>query len=282
MNRRGEYGTRGCQRGEYSQSWNAHAVHVGIVTARVLENEQNQLNDEITSFDKQLTELVRKTRDQAGAKGSELRRVNEELDALEPTMARIRDLADAIVRIRASMEQGNPQAHLIRLRDAQLALEQFMPVAKRREVIDRYTKLAKRRDELLAKELGETPLLKFNAAWRLFKKNWDFFSHRGAAGWEVQGTWDHTQDYRRQFVDLYRKAPFTPTGPAPADPSGREAPGILDSLGLAGASSVFKWVLIGGLGIAGAVMLSSIVANVRKGRDPIEHYTQLYRGRSAT
>jgi hypothetical protein len=37
--------------------------------------------------------------------------------------------------------------------------------------------------------------------------------------------------------------------------------------------------VIGVLGIGGAVALSSVVANVRKGRDPVEHYVGLYRGR---
>lgn len=153
-----------------------------------------------------------------------------------------------------------------------------MPKDKRGTFVDRYTKLATTRDQLGAKILSDSPLFKFKEGWQDFKRGWTLFSLQGASSLALQAYWDHIQDYRRQFVDLYRKAPFKPTGAQPLDPSGRDAPGILDSLGLGTIGSSLKWIAFGGLGLISVIALASVAANVRKGRDPVEHYVGLYRG----
>jgi hypothetical protein len=49
-----------------------------------------------------------------------------------------------------------------------------------------------------------------------------------------------------------------------------------------GIGGVLKYSLYAVLGIGAVIAVSSVAANLKKGRDPVEHYVGLYRGRKAS
>ena len=174
---------------------------------------------------------------------------------------------------------------------AKVALDNFMPKAERMAAVKRSRELSEKRSKQEHEQLGEFPLVKWSrTVWLPFFDGWNAFYYQKidipAQTWPLSGTWDRIQEYRRQFIDLRNKAPFKAQGPTPLDPSERTDPsltgGLRDIWG--GAGNVFgivKWGLIGALGIGAVVALSSVVSNLRKGKDPADKYVELIRQRAS-
>ena len=170
---------------------------------------------------------------------------------------------------------------------AKEALDKFMPRAERHAAIKRARDASTERSMAQAEKMSESPLVKWSASvWRPFFDGWNSFYREKMdvpmQTWPGSGTWDRVQEYRRQFIDLRNKAPFKAQGPAPLDPSARTDPSLTGGLRniWEGAGDVFgivKWGVIGALGIGAVVALSSVVSNVRKGKDPSEKYLELIR-----
>jgi hypothetical protein len=254
MNSRGEYGNRFfCDVSFNRGTYGALRVGEGSVfghTPGDVEDELNQLHGEIMAFGQQFLELAKPIED----------RVKREFDAM------------------FKQEQAATEA----LRQ-QMDLFPDPKDPKRKEAVERYMawfRAPSKVHALYDKRLGEFPLIHWGrTAWGPFFHSWSKFYHEKKdiplQSWPLSGTWDRIQDYRQQFIDLRKKAPFEATGPTPLDP--RKDPTITGAFGELG--KIFKYVLIGGLAIGGAVAISSVVANLKKGRDPVEHYVGLYRGR---
>jgi hypothetical protein len=222
-----------------------------------VENELDQLHSEIMGFGQQLIELIKNEDDQAKAVVQKVRA--EELAAWK-VVESFQPLVKARDQARDAFAK-NPS----RLSDfvaAEQALEKFMPAARRQEVSARANELSQRRADLEYKARGEMPLTQWRrSTWEPFLAGWMKFHGEKKdiplQAWPLSGTWDRIQDYRKQFVDLYSNAPFKPTGPSPLDPD-RKDPSIT-----AGLEKFGKYILIGGLAIAGVVGVS-VVASRRK------------------
>ena len=170
---------------------------------------------------------------------------------------------------------------------AKEALDKFMPKAERMAAIKRARDATSERSMAQAEKMSESPLVKWQVSvWRPFFDGWNRFYHEKIdipmQMLPGSGTWDRIQEYRRQFIDLRKNAPFKAQGPAPLDPTGRTDPsltgGLRDVWGGAGeVLGIAKWGLIGALGIGAIVAVASVVSNVRKGKDPGEKYLELIR-----
>ena len=258
---------------------------IGLVRSPTeIDDELDELHNEVMAFGTQLQEQVDRNRP---TETPEIRAIHDEYLRLKKQEDTWLPLKRDVERIQAQLEaSANPFELGPELQKAQMALEKHTPRAKREEVIARLREIADRLSSKRHERGSEDPIFRWSATvYEPFASNWiSFRAQKKDVPLQTlpgTGTWDRIQEYRQQFVDLYNSAPFKPTGPKPLDPSGRKDPSILGSLAgaLGSAGSIVKWTLIGILGIGGAVALSSVVANVRKGRDPVEHYTGIYRGR---
>lgn len=251
-----------------------------------VEDELNELNNEVMTFDAELVEHARQANDQAPS--PELQRLRAEQQHDEQIHNGWMPLRRAVDQIKAEMAAApDPQSHLIQLRDAELALQQYMPSDRRAEVMrrmnDRAGQIIALRDQEISRR--DPALSSFRALWDAFKWNWMRFHSQKvsvpAQTWPLSGTWDRTQEYRQQFNDLFKRAPFTPAM-TPLDPSDRKDPSVLDGLRdmLSSLGTMGKVVVYGGLGLAGVIAVTSIVQQLRKNRDPLETYAGLARSRS--
>jgi len=123
----------------------------------------------------------------------------------------------------------------------------------------------------------------YRATWKPFFDDWSRFYHEkkdiSLQMWPGSGTWDHIQDYRKKLIEIRASAPFTAQGPAPLDPEKRRDPDITGGIGdlFKGAGNFVKYGAYAALGIVGVVALSSVVQNLRSGKDPAENYMELIR-----
>ena len=279
---RGEYGDR------RRSLRGVHAPRVGqgsfFHSPTEVDDELRQLHGEIVSFDRETSPLVNRLEAQVV---EELKQARDEALAA----GRVVDSYLPLVKERDRLQNQiarNPGL-MPDLIAAQEALDRFMHPTARRAAMERARALQRRLGELERRRMGELPLLTWvQRAWKPFYDNWRVFYEQKtevpAQTWPLTGTWDRIQEYRRQFIDLRNKAPFKAQGPTPLDPTARTDPnltgGLRDLWG--GAGNVFgivKWGLIGALGIGAVVALSSVVSNVRKGKDPGEKYVEMIRGR---
>ncbi len=304
MNDRGQYGDR---RDRLLCDGRGIYVGQGSVfghTPKDVENELDQLHGEMMGFGQEVIELMKPLEGQAQAAVKKAR--DEEfaawkiVDSFQPQVNevyRIEKLLNAAgvdKKITAVWREESvpPYADIMvtptgkaeslkqQFIAAKTALDKVMPKAQRREAIKRARELSGVRSELEGKQLGEFPLIKWKrSVWDPFFAGWrKFYGEKKdipLQTWPLSGTWDRIQDYRKQYVDLRKNAPFKSKGPAPLDPD-RKDPSVTG--GFQDLLKILKWGLIGILGIGGVVALSSVVSNVRKGRDPVEHYAGLYRG----
>jgi hypothetical protein len=277
-----------------------------------VEDELKQLHGEIMAFGQELIEQIKPLEEQAKVRVQKARdeetaawKIAESFQPLVNEVYRIEKLlneAGVSAKTTNAWREQSPPYDNIRFAPmlykkaedlkkqfiaAKEALDKFMPEAKRLEAIKNAREASSRRSMQEAEQLGEFPLVKWSRmVWRPFFDGWNAFYHEKIdipmQTLPGSGTWDRIQEYRRQFIDLRNKAPFKAQGPASLDPSGRTDPSLTGGLRAIweGAGNVFgivKWGLIGALGIGAVVALSSVVSNVRKGKDPAEKYVDLIR-----
>jgi len=299
MNARGQYGDV-C--GQYVST----GVGQGSIiphTPTEVEDELDQLHGELMCFGQEVIELTKPL--EAGARGTVQTVRNEELAAWKVVNS-FQPLVDEVYRIEKQLnaagvdskvtavwreESEPPYADIVvvstgraepikqQFIQAKRALDSFMPKARRREAIKRARELSGQRSELEGKALGESPLVQWTrSVWVPFFESWrKFHSEKKDVPlqtWPLSGTWDHIQDYRKQWIDLRKNAPFKSKCPDPLEP--RKDPSITGGIGE--FLTIGKYLLIGTLAIGGVVVLSSVAVRVKKGRDPIEPYARLYRG----
>lgn len=212
-----------------------------------LHGEIDQFGAEVTAWSNQLDERVRAEPDikrlQADQQAA-FDAANRPLGA-DPHNPMVHEKADSPARVAAVTKWHELQA---KWDDA---------FAKRRAAFSTWDKMV------------WTP---FYNGWRRF---YDEKKHIALQTLPLSGTWDRIQDYRKKFVDTRNGAPFTPSGPTPTDPSDRKDPSF--TAGLGQVLTVGKYALIGALALGGIVVLSGVASHVRKGSDPVQHYTELYR-----
>ena len=250
MSERGRYGEAtyfgSSGRGQYRSAALVGQSSLFGHTPTEVDDELEQLNGEILQFGQEVIERADKS-------------IAEQISA-DPEVQRLRADEKAAFDRSETLPQGSFDR---------------IEAVKQARVIQETRAAAERR--LLAKP----PLL----AWK--RMAWDPFVHAWNAWysekkdipmqtWPLSGTWDHIQDQRKKLIDIRNAAPFKSAGPAPLEP--RKDPTFTGIIGDVGKFA--KWGLIGILGITGVVLLSSVAMNLRKGRDPIEHYAGLYRGRT--
>jgi len=244
-------------------------------------DELDQLHGEIMSFGISLRALAEKDEQAKLSSDATVQQARANELAAKKVMESFRPLVDAVERVKAKIAtDADSSPYIMELHDAQLALDTFMPVDKRHEAVIAYKNLADERAALerAALERKPTALETWERnTWQPFFDTWmklRELKQKPAQTWPLSGTWDRIQEYRQQFRDLYDRAPFKPSGPRPLDP--RKDPSLFGDLG-----SVVKWSVIGVLALGGVFVLSSVVTNVKQGRDPVEHYVGLYRGKRA-
>ena len=280
-----------------------------------VENELDQLHGELMCFGQEVIELTRPLKEQATVTAQQERdeelpawKVVESFQPLVDEVYRIEKLlneAGLPAKITAEWRAQHPPYDNIRFMPiapfaaskgvppkkaedlktqfiaAKEALDKFMSTAQRREAIKRARELSTQRSELEGKALGEAPLVQWSrSVWTPFFDGWRKFREEKKdiplQTWPLSGTWDRIQDYRRQWVNLRKNAPFKSRCPDPLDPD-RKDPSITGIFGDVG--KILKWGVIGALGIGAVVALSSVASNLRRGKDPGEKYVELIRER---
>ena len=130
----------------------------------------------------------------------------------------------------------------------------------------------------------------FRDEWKAFyhdQSSWEEFK----TSWETYENWDKRHKALRARVEdeiKHRGGQVLAPGPSDLPETvWQEAGGAVSkgagtiAHGAGDVLSVVKYGLFAVIGIGAVVALSSVAANVKKGRDPIEHYAGLYRGRRA-
>ena len=275
------------------------------------EDELKQLHGEIMAFGQEAIELINPIEKQSMGRVQKLRddelAAHKVVESFAPLVDEVYRLEKLLIaagvpkKITAEWREQPPPYDNIRSAKvakkaealkaqfvaAKEALDKFMPRAERHAAVKRARDASGERSMAQAEKMSEHPLVKWKASvWRPFFDGWQGFYHQKIdipmQMLPGSGTWDRIQEYRKQFIDLRNKAPFKAQGPAPLDPSGRSDPsltgGLRDIWGGAGnVLGIVKWGLIGALGIGAVVALSSVVSNVRKGKDPAEKYVEMIR-----
>lgn len=118
------------------------------------------------------------------------------------------------------------------------------------------------------------------SSWEEWKTSWETYEH-----------WDQRiKDMRARVEDEIKKRGGQVLAPSPHDlpeTVWQEAGGAVSkgagvvARGAGDILSIVKYGAFAVIGIGAVVALSSVAANVKKGRDPVEPYTGLYRQRSA-
>lgn len=273
--------------------WSAPTpVQVGAGEGSVLghtpgdvEDELDELQGEVMTFDAELVAYVR----QAVGKASdaELGRLLKEQSADAALTEQTAPTRREVYRIEKLMSEANPAdlpGLALELRDAQLKADQVMPREERINVRNRLQQRAEKIWALRARLQADADpdLHRFISVWDAFKTRWmAFHSEKTSIAMQTlpfSGTWDRIQEYRKQFVNLIKEAPFTTTI-TPLDPDTRKDPSILGSIGdiFSSMGTLGKVVIYGGLGLIAAVAVTSIVQQVRKNKDPLESYAQIMR-----
>lgn len=147
-------------------------------------------------------------------------------------------------------------------------------------------KLAQWKDRVLAAKATATksPLWTFfdsavspvYGEWMKFRTSDQFYTY--FTSWEEYEKWLERAKQLRATVQAKGVKLETPE---PADLTKSLAEKAASGIGdiAKDTFAILKWGLIGVLGIGAVVALSSVAMNVKKGRDPAESLTKLYRGR---
>ncbi len=286
-----------------------HGVHIGQGsifghTPTDVENELDQLHGELMCFGQEVIELTKPL--DRGAREAAQNARNEELAAWK-VVDSFQPLVNEVYRIEKLLNQAGvskklteswreesipPYADIVlmptgkaeplkqRFIAAKTALDKFMPKAQRLAAIKRARELSDQRAEHEREVLGESPLVQWTrSVWRPFFDSWQKFHSEKKdipfQTWPLSGTWDRIQDYRKQWIDLRKNAPFKSKCPQPLDPSSRTDPSLTNIFGDVG--KILKWGVIGALGIGAVVALSSVASNLRSRKDPGEKYMELIR-----
>lgn len=250
-----------------------------------VEDEIDELLNEIMTFDAELASYVRATVGKTS--DAELDRLlKEQADdvALTEKTAPFRREVYRLEKLLSDATPADFPALALELRDAQLKADQVMPREERINLRVRIQSRAEKIRALRAKLQADADpdLHRYLSTWDAFRSRWmAFHSQKTTIPMQMlpfSGTWDRIQEYRKQFVELLKEAPFTPTI-TPLDPDTRKDPSILGSIGdaLSSIGTLGKVVIYGGLGLIAAVAVTSIVQQVRKNKDPLETYSQLMR-----
>lgn len=130
----------------------------------------------------------------------------------------------------------------------------------------------------------------FRDEWKAFyhdQSSWEEFK----TSWETYENWDKRHKALRARVeDEIKHRGGQVLAPVPGDlpeTVWQEAGGAASkgagaiARGAGDVLSVVKYGVIAVIGIGAVVAVSSVVSNMKKGRDPVEHYVGLYRGRRA-
>lgn len=282
---RGHYGTK-----KPIQPGRAIVVGAGSVfghTPGDVEDELNELNSEILTFDAELVAYSHRVNDIAPS--SELATLIAEQARDAAIQRSWRPYWQKIEKIQSEMTEQNAPQKALELRDAMLEYDRATGLTRdqRSAIGQRVQANAERIWALRDKEAErrDPALAHFIDAWDAFKGNWlRWHSQKTtvpAQTWPLSGTWDRAQEYRQQFVSLVNRAPFTPVM-TPLDPSDRQDPSLTGGLGdaLKSMGTMAKVVIYGGLGIVGLIVLSSLVQHTRTNRDPVETYAKIARGGS--
>lgn len=269
-----------------------------------VENELDQLHGELMCFGQEIIELLKGPEGQAKTAVQKAR--DEELtawkivDSFQPQVNEVyrieKLLNDAGVPKKTTEYWRNqslpPYADIIaypagkaeslkqQFIAAKKALDAVMPAAQRWETVKRARELTNTRSELEAKALGQSPLVQWKrSTWDPFFGGWTKFRSEKKdiplQTWPLSGTWDRIQEYRQQWIDLRKNAPFKSKCPEPLDPSSRKDPSFTDMFKDLG--NIAKYGLIGLLAIGGIVAVSSVASNLKTGRDPAEKYMEMIR-----
>jgi len=270
--------------------WGAPMPHVGAAgsvfghTPGDVEGELDELNNEIMQFDAELV-AFKEQNHAAVAPTSDLQRLRDEQAhdvAIQQSWAPLRERVE---RIERSMNEPGTDADFaqrgVELRDAMAAFdrESGMSRDQRFELAQRIQKRSEQIVDLRDKQFATTnpALARFVSMWDTFKWNWMRFHSEKvsvpAQTWPLSGTWDRVQDYRQQFLAIFRKAPFQPTM-TPMEVDGRRDPDLTGGIGdfFGSAGTVVKVAIYGGLALVGAVAVASIIHNVRSNKDPVREY----------
>ena len=272
-----------------------------------VEDELDQLAGELNCFGQEIRELMKPAEGQAKTAVQAIR--DEEL-AAHAAVESFQPQVNEVYRIEKLLNEGGvsksttqrwrnesipPYADILmasigtknealkqRFIAAIAALDKVMPMAQRHAAVKRSRELSDRRSELEYKAQGESPLVQWKrSVWDPFIAGWTKFYREKKdiplQTWPLSGTWDRIQEYRQQWIDLRKNAPFKSKCPDPLDPSSRKDPSLTDIFGSAG--KILKWGIIGALGIGAVVALSSVASNLRTGKDPGEKYMELIRSR---
>ncbi len=244
-------------------------------------DELDELNSEVMTFDAELTAYEHKIN---GVKPSdELARCLQQVPIDKRVVDGWRPLRARVEQIQKDMEAAaDSSAFLMDLRDAQLAFERFMPREQRVALVRRMQTNAERIWALRDTEaLQRDPqLVAYRAAWDEWKWKWmQFHSQKTSIAFQTlpfSGTWDRIQEYRKQFINFVKEAPF-PVTMSPLDAESRKDPSILGGIGdaISSLGTLGKVVVYGGLGLIGAIAITSVVQQVRKNKDPLETYAQI-------
>jgi hypothetical protein len=179
----------------------------------------------------------------------------------------------------AEQVSANPEVQRLRAEElAAYAYEKTQTGIAAVEAVKKSRAATVKRADAEQRLMANPPLLQWKrSVWDPFSARW--LAYRSEKKdiplqmWPMSGTWNHIQDERQKLIEIRRNAPFKATGPAPIEP--RKDPSITDALGDIG--KIAKWGIIGILGIGGVVLLSSVVSNVRTGKDPAEKYVEMIR-----
>lgn len=120
--------------------------------------------------------------------------------------------------------------------------------------------------------------------WKEFyheRRNWYDLSTKWFTAWEDYVRWGNRINSLRDQVEAkgvqIQLAPMKQFHKSVQEKAEEAAGDIKEGLG--DLFGILKYGLIGVLALGGVVAISSVVSNVRKGRDPVEPYAGLYRGR---
>lgn len=182
-------------------------------------------------------------------------------------------LARETDRLRLAITNATSEGQLadlrVKLANAEVALEKAMPRARREALIREAQAASERRASIPMPEahFASSPkaewvsstLLPFLDRWQAFYR---LTRDQPSQTWFGSGAWDHIQDYRKQFVDIYKSAPFHPTTPLPTSSEGRRDVGLTDFF--KELATPLKYLLYGGLGLAGVVVVAKVVQGGRR------------------
>jgi len=113
------------------------------------------------------------------------------------------------------------------------------------------------------------------SSWEEFKTSWETYAQWHDRVTKLQ---EHVAAEAKRLTGDPLRSPSVTAPPTTIWADAEQAAAGLAGGVVAGAGDVLKYSIYAVLGIGAVVAVASVASSLKSGRDPIEHYTQLYRG----